>query len=396
MPKDNETLKELRTDLRYLWIHRHGNETPAAISDTIDALYPKLKPLIVKRIKLSETVWRLLVTLPPGLGYAEFKRYEQLFADATGGHVEITKHGKTVMMEVLTEELKIMYPFTLWDPSNYDSMYLPIPFGMSATGIIVRDLTDFPHCFIAGETNFGKSNMLHVIANSIILNRPETMVYIIDLKRTEFSYLRDYALCVSELKEALTVLKALNSELDKRLKILEFARCVKIQKYLKKGGEMPFVVLIVDELAELKDKACQESLERLGRLGRACGIHLVAATQRPSSKLYETFGDIKALFACRMCFLVADAINSNMVLDSDRAAYLPAIKGRAIYKWGLDIHEVQTLFLDPDDAEEMLTQKFGSMPKVVNPFADLDESSKMLPPRQRPLLPAGKGRSARH
>lgn len=374
-------IDELKKDLRQLWIHRKGNETPAAIADTIDAKYKDLKPLITKRIKLSENAWRLLLTLPPGLAYADLKKLEHLFADATGGHVEISKHGRTVMMEVLTEELKTNYPFSLWEPEKFKDMYLPIPFGMSATGLIVRDLADFPHCFIAGETNFGKSNMLHVIANSVILNRPETRVAIIDLKRTEFAYLRDYALCVSELKHALTVLKALNKELDNRLRILEANRCVKIQKFLKRGGKMPYIVLIVDELAELRDKASQEALERLGRLGRACGIHLVAATQRPSSKLYETFGDIKALFACRMCFMVADAINSNMVLDSDRAAYLPAIKGRAIYKWGLDMHEVQTLFLDPDEAQELLDKKFGNMLRMVTPFAELEQPRKRLAPR---------------
>lgn len=115
---------------------------------------------------------------------------------------------------------------------------------------------------------------------------------------------------------------------------------------------MPYIVLIIDEWADLPEDA-QDNLWRLLRMGRFVGVHVIAATQRPSSKVFEKFGDLKAMFLGRICFVVADVINSRMILDSDEAAHLPAIKGRAIYKCGLEKLEVQTLLLEPDEAMKL-------------------------------------------
>ncbi|BAE83953.1 FtsK/SpoIIIE domain-containing protein [Desulfitobacterium hafniense] len=391
--ENQNPIEEIREGLKYLWIHRNGNEVHAAVADTIEAKYLKLKPLIVKKIKLADNAFRFLINLPAGLGYAEFKKLEPLFADATGGSVDISKHGKTITMDVMTEELKASYPYSLFDAGQYGGMYLPFPVGMSAKGLIVRDLTEYPHFFLGGETNYGKSNGLHVIANSILLHRPETFVAIVDPKSTEFSYLDGRALVVDEMNKVGVLLMKLNQVMDERKKILKAAHCVKIQKYLEKSYEMPFIVLIIDEWADLPDDV-QEHLWRLLRMGRFVGIHIVAATQRPSSKTFEKFGDMKAMFYGRMSFVVADELNSRMILDNDRAAHLPAIKGRAIYKCGLECLEVQMLYLDPEEAEKMLNSQNIAY-KVVN-HIELDESPKMLPPRQRFALSAGKGRGPKH
>lgn len=378
MAKQQNVIEEVRDQIKYLFLHRKGNDVHAAVQDVINALYSKdeLKPLIKQKSKQGD-VWEFLLTLPPGTGFAEFKKKTPLFADATGGSVVIEKRGKIVSMEVMAEELKKNYPFSLYDPEKYEDMYLPLPLGMSAKGLIVRDLTDYPHFFTGGETNFGKSNELHVFANSILLYRPETFMIIVDPKSTEFAYLNGRALVVDEMKDVGQLLEKLNDELDKRKKILKAANCVKIQKYLKKGYEMGFIVLIVDEWADLPEDV-QDDLWRLLRMGRFVGIHVIAATQRPSSKTFEKFGDMKAMFYGRLSFVVADVINSRMIIDSDEAAYLPAIKGRAIYKCGLETIEMQTLLLDPEDAIKLYKDKIPD--KVVNPIA-INQPRKMLPPR---------------
>lgn len=376
MHQETNPIEEIRENLKSIWLHRKGNETHAAINDVIDVKYRDLKPLITKKIKIAENAWRFLITLPPGIGYSDFKKLEPLFVDATVGSVEITKHGKTVIMEVLGEELKTNYPYSLFDWNKYSDMYLPLPIGMSAKGLIVRDLTDYPHFFTGGETNFGKSNTLHVFANSILLSRPDTFMAIIDPKSTEFPYLNGRALVVDDMNLVEVLLKKLNDEMDKRKKLLKAANCVKIQKYLKKGYEMGFVVIIVDEWADLPEDV-QDPLWRLLRMGRFVGIHVIAATQRPSSKIFEKFGDMKAMFYGRLSFVVADTLNSRMILDCDDAAYLPAIKGRAIYKCGLEKLEVQTLYLDPEDAIKLHE---GISYKVVRPI-EIDKPQKRLPPR---------------
>lgn len=360
-------IEEIRDSIKSIWLHRKSNQTHANVQDVIDALYPKdnLKPLITNK-KREGDVWKFTIFLPAGIGFEKFKKDSNLFADATGGHVHIEKRGKIVTMEVMTEDLKKSYPFSLFDPKKYEDMFLPIPIGMSAKGLIVRDITSYPHLLIAGETNYGKSNALHLIANSTLLYRPETFVIIIDPKSVEFSYLNDKALVIDEMDMVGVLLKELNKEMDKRKKILKNASCVKISKYLKKGFEMHFITLIIDEWADLSENV-QDDLWRLLRMGRFVGIHVIAATQRPSSKVFEKFGDLKAMFLGRLCFVVADAINSRMILDSDEASYLPAIAGRAIYKCGLEKMEVQTLFLDPDEAEKLYKNN-DNICRVVNPI----------------------------
>ncbi|KKQ05064.1 MAG: FtsK/SpoIIIE family protein [Candidatus Moranbacteria bacterium GW2011_GWF1_36_4] len=377
MEKQN-AIEEVRDSLKYLWLHRKGNDAHAAVQDVIDAKYPKkeLKPLILKKIKDGDS-WRFLINLPPGTGFLEFKKISNLFSDAIGGSVHIEKRGKVVTMEVIMKELEKHYPFSEFDASKYPDMYLPFPIGRSAKGLIVRDLAKYPHFFLGGETDFGKSNMLHVIANSILLYRPESFVIIVDPKSTEFAYLDDKALVIDEMGDVGELLEKLNEEMDKRKKILKSKRCVKISKYLDKGFQMDFITLIIDEWADLPEEV-QVDLWRLLRMGRFVGIHVVAATQRPSSKIFDRLGDMKAMFLGRMSFITADAINSRMILDCDDSAFLPAIRGRAIYKCGLEMMEVQTLFLDPEEAEKLYK---GTAPrKVVNPIA-IEQLPKMLPPR---------------
>lgn len=382
--------------LRYIYIRRKG-PVYAAISDVIDDQYPKEpRPLIVKQIPLNKekTAYRFLIHLPPGKGFDEFKKKERLFADATGGTILIEMRGTTVIMEVLTEKLKTEYPFSLFDFSKYGDMYLPIPIGMSAKGLLVRDLAEYPHFFPGGETNFGKSNFLHTLAASILLSRPDSYLIIVDPKSTEFAYLENYALVVDEMEKVRTLFQQLNDEMDKRKKILKKAKCVKVQKYLKKGGEMPFIVVIIDELAELQDKEAIDLLWRLLRMGRFTGIHIVAATQRPSSKVFDNFGDIKAMFLGRLAFICADSINSHIILDNDRAAHLEAIKGRAIYKCGLEMLEVQTLFLDPEVAEKLLENSSDGRVRKVDYFTH--QSQEVLPPRQSFALPPGTMSGPKH
>lgn len=132
---------------------------------------------------------------------------------------------------------------------------------------------------------------------------------------------------------------------------------VKTQDY---PSELPFIVLFVDELAELQDEQCQTQLNRILRLGRAAGFCVVCATQRPSSTIFQKFGDSKAMFAATMCFHVRDEINSRMVLDNPRAALIANNPGRAIYQWEQEL-EVQTMFLSVKKAKELLSAVEGGM-----------------------------------
>jgi len=375
--KQQNVVEEVVDQLKYFWNHRKSQEVRAAIQDVIDKKYKEGDRPTIKQTDKKADTWTFILILPPATGFLEFQKLSVLFQDATGGSVHIEKRGRTVSMEVMTEELKDSYPYSMFDASLYHKMCLPFPVGKSAKGLIVRDLVEYPHILIAGETNYGKSNKLHVMANSILLHRPETHLVIIDPKSTEFDYLGEMALVVDEMEKVKSLFEELNREMDKRKKILKGASCAKIKKYHEKGHAMPYIVLMIDEWADLPEDA-QDSLWRLLRMGRFVGVHVIAATQRPSSKVFEKFGDLKAMFLGRICFVVADVINSRMILDSDEAAHLPAIKGRAIYKCGLEKLEVQTLLLEPDEAIKMYQ---GVIPcHLVSPF-QISEPIKALKAR---------------
>lgn len=368
-------LDEVKEGIKYVWVHRKGNEAQAAISDAIDALYnKKLKPLIVRKGKKKDPI-TLDINLPPGLAYSDFKKKETIFADAVGGTVRIDKRGKKVTMQVSMNEIKKEYPYA-FDPSLFEG-FLPVHFGFSAIGQIVKDLTGMPNLIIAGHPGAGKSNFIHTLIMDLLLNKNTTVhISVFDFKRLEYTYLKEHVLLVTDIEQAKKVFVAINNHLTERLDVLEAVGVVNLQEYIESGKtDLPFLVLVVDELAEMQDEDCQTMLNRILRLGRAAGICVVCATQRPSSTMFKAFGDSKAMFSGTMCFHVRDAVNSQMLLDSDRAALIPQIKGRGIYQWDDEL-EVQTMKLLVKDAKKLLKdiQPLGVMPVAI-------ESPKRLPPR---------------
>jgi S-DNA-T family DNA segregation ATPase FtsK/SpoIIIE len=375
LSKQQNVIEEVRDQLKYLFLHRKGNDAHAAVQDVIDAIWPKdPKPKIMKKIKISGEAYKFLITLGPGLGYKEFKAKEQLFADAMGGTVQVEKRGKVITMQASTTEIKHEYPYS-FDPNQHKG-YLPTHFGHSAIGEVIKDIADMPNLILAGHPGAGKSNFIHGLIMGLLLNKKtDIRTVVFDFKRLEYSYLRDHVLLVTDCDKALAVFDAINNNLDKRLDTLESAGCVKIQDYLEQGNEMPFLVIVIDELAEMYDEDCQTAFNRLLRLGRAAGICVVCATQRPSSTMMKAFGDSKAMFAGTMCFHVRDGINSRMLLDNENAALIPSIPGRGIYQWDTEL-ETQGMVLPVKKARQLLKDI-----DRVEVMHFVEQPQKRLPPR---------------
>jgi len=351
--KKQNVVEEVRDQLKYLFLHRKGNDVHAAVQDVIDVHWAKdPKPKILRKIKLSKDAYKFIIALGAGLGYKDFKSKEQLFADAMGGCAQIEKRGKVIIMQASTIEIKKEYPYS-FDPSQFKG-YLPVHFGHSSIGEIVKDLADMPNLIIAGHPGAGKSNFIHGLIMGLLLNeRTDIRTVVFDFKRLEYSYLRDHVLLVTQEEEALKVLAAINKNLDERLYLLESRGCVKIQDYLDQGHSLPFLVVVIDELAEMHDEECQTALNRILRLGRAAGVCVVCATQRPSSTMMKAFGDSKAMFSGTLCFHVRDGINSRMLLDNENASLIPSIPGRGIYQWDTEL-ETQSMFLPIKKARQLL------------------------------------------
>ncbi len=210
---------------------------------------------------------------------------------------------------------------------------LCLALGKGAGGeAVVADLSRMPHLLIAGATGSGKTVCLNAIICCLLLHNPpgEVRLIMVDPKRVEltpFNSIPHLATpVIVDTNKALTTLRWLNQEMDRRYQQLATASARNIESYNrnKKGDErLPYLVLIIDELADLMMTGFDEVehiLCRLAQLARATGIHLVVATQRPSVDVVT--GLIKANFPTRVSFAVTSQVDSRTILDSGGAEKL--------------------------------------------------------------------------
>jgi len=192
---------------------------------------------------------------------------------------------------------------------------------------VFADLASMPHILIAGATGSGKSICLNTIVLSLLYRRrPDELKFLmIDPKRVELSIFRDiphlYVPIINDAKTANNSLKKLVKEMEDRYKVLAAAGVRNIEAYNQKSDAlMPYVVVVVDELADLMMAAArevEESVIRLAQLARGVGIHLILATQRPSVDVIT--GLIKANMPSRIAFQVSSKVDSRIILDMDGA-----------------------------------------------------------------------------
>lgn len=245
----------------------------------------------------------------------------------------VTKEG-VIRMEVMVEEQRIVpFEYVIDSPDFLNNnAKLPLALGQCRNGeTLVADLAEMPHLLISGSTGSGKSIMLHSIINSLLMAKHSVNLALIDPKRVEFSYysklLNLHGPIARSVDASIDALNKLIKEMEKRFQRLE-KYGVRDINGLK--GRMPFIVVIIDELADLmmaSKKEVQELVCRLAQKSRACGIHLVIATQRPSVDVIT--GVIKANFPARISCQVSAAIDSRVVLDRNGAETLVG-KGDAI------------------------------------------------------------------
>ena len=202
---------------------------------------------------------------------------------------------------------------------------LPIALGQDTGGSpVVLDLAALPHMLIAGATGSGKSVCINSIVASFLLTKtPEQLrILMVDPKRVELTPFNGIPHLVGpvivDAEEVNTALRGLIREMLGRYKMMEEVGARNIEGYNKRAKEkMPFLVLIVDELADLMMVAgfeVEQNLVRLAQLGRATGIHLVLATQRPSVNVVT--GLLKANIPARAAFAVASQVDSRVILDA--------------------------------------------------------------------------------
>ncbi|NLI01445.1 MAG: DNA translocase FtsK [Chthonomonadales bacterium] len=293
----------------------------------------------VVEIAHGPTVTRYEVQLAPGIKVARITSLADNLAmalEAINVRVEAPIPGKSAIgVEVPNANAAIVsLKECIESPVFRDSeSKLTFALGKDVAGEIkVADLARMPHLLIGGSTNSGKSVCLNSLIASIVFRaRPDEVRFLmVDPKRVELTMWEGIPHLVypvvREVKQAAGILRAAIMEMDKRYDLLAAAGARNIQSYNEKvpeGERMPYLVIVIDELADLMAQAGQEiegSIERLAHLARATGIHLVIATQRPSVDVIT--GTIKANIPSRIAFACIQAVDSRTILDRNGAERL--------------------------------------------------------------------------
>ncbi|MFM7020369.1 MAG: DNA translocase FtsK 4TM domain-containing protein, partial [Aquirufa sp.] len=278
---------------------------------------------------------------------------------------------------------------------------LPITLGKTISNeIFVTDLAKMPHLLMAGATGQGKSVGLNMLLTSLIYKKhPSTLKFVlVDPKKVELSLFnkleRHFLAClpdsaeaiITDTKKVVATLNSLCKEMDMRYDKLKDAGCRNIKEYNQKfinrrlnpneHDFMPYIVLVIDELADLMltaGKEVEHPIARLAQLARAIGIHLVVATQRPSVNVIT--GTIKANFPARLSFKVMSKIDSRTILDAGGADQLVGM-GDMLLSMGSEVIRLQCAFVDTPEVEEIcdfIGNQQGYTSAYLLPEPDSDE-----------------------
>jgi S-DNA-T family DNA segregation ATPase FtsK/SpoIIIE len=268
-------------------------------------------------------------------------------------------------------------------------MDLPIGFGKTISNeVFVADLAKMPHLLMAGATGQGKSVGLNAILVSLLYKKHPSQIkfVLVDPKKVELNIYKtierhflakipgDQDAIITDTKLVVHTLNSLCKEMDDRYDLLKDAQVRNLREYNAKFISrrlpptdkiehrfLPYIVVVIDELADLMmtaGKEVEHPIARLAQLARAIGIHLILATQRPSLNIIT--GTIKANFPARVAFRVSQKIDSRTILDANGADQLIG-KGDMLFSNGNDLIRLQCAFVDTPEVEK-ITEFIGNQP----------------------------------
>ncbi|MEX0986334.1 MAG: DNA translocase FtsK 4TM domain-containing protein [Bacteroidales bacterium] len=359
-------------------------ETLASYKIKID----KIKATIGPTVTLYEIV------PAPGIRISKIKNLEDdiaLSLAALGIRIIAPIPGKgTIGIEVPNQTPRLVAMKTILGSRKFQESDFELAIALGKTisnETFTFDLTKMPHLLVAGATGQGKSVGLNAIIASLLYKKhPAQLKFVmIDPKKVElslFSRIENHFLAkledteeaiITDTQKVISTLNALCAEMDERYDLLQMAHVRNIKEYNKKFIDrrlnpekghryMPFIVVVIDEFADLimtAGRSIETPISRLAQLARAIGIHLVIATQRPTTNIIT--GVIKANFPARIAFRVSSGIDSRTILDGPGADQLIG-RGDMLFMSGNEPVRIQCAFIDTpeiDDLTEFISEQKG-------------------------------------
>jgi len=302
----------------------------------------------------------------------------------------------TIGIEVPNKKPQIVSMESVLNTKKFQNskMNLPLCLGKTITNeVFMVDLTKLPHLLVAGATGMGKSVGLNAIITSLLYKKhPNELKFVlVDPKKVEFSIYNKIAPhymaalpenedepIITDVQKVVRTLNSLCKLMDHRYDLLKKAQVRKIDEYndkfihhklrLTDGHEyMPYIVVIIDEFGDLimtAGKEIEAPIARIAQLARAVGIHMIIATQRPTTKIIT--GNIKANFPGRMAFRVSAQVDSRTILDRTGADQL-AGRGDMLFLAGTEPVRVQCAFIDTPEIEAVCDY-IANQPGPVDPM----------------------------
>ena len=420
-----EAYSSSRVEVSNEELARNNNKIRATLANY------KIQVVDVKAV-MGPTVTLYKVYPAPGVQIAQIKRLQEDIAVSLNAKgVRVITLSDSVGIEVANDRSSIVpLKALLNDDAFRESKYeLPVAIGYTIQQKVkVFDLSDAPHLLVAGATKQGKSVGLNVIINSLLYSRhPSELRFVfIDPKMVEFSayaqllhhylaVLPDAAdedeeaenAIVKKPKDAEKILRSLCIEMDERYELLAKAGANNIKNYNARYKErklnpnnghrfLPYLVVVVDEYADLTmttgaspdaraaSRSITNSIIRLAQKGRAAGLHVILATQRPSVDVIS--GIIKSNFPMRIAFRVASRIDSMTILDAPGAEKLIG-KGDMLFSAGIDTERIQCGYISSEEIDS-ITEFIGDqkgwgksyntpyyLPSPADPAAEGGEST---------------------
>lgn len=388
-------------------LEQYQNEGGSVMDDELEANKKKIVKTLanyqidIQKIKatIGPTVTLYEIVPAPGIRISKIKNLEDdiaLSLSALGIRIIAPIPGKgTIGIEVPNQNPQIVSMRSVLASDRFQTAKYELPIGIGKTisnECFVADLAKMPHLLMAGATGQGKSVGLNAIITSLLYRKhPSQLKFVlVDPKKVEltlFSKIERHFLAklpgaeeaiITDTRMVVRTLTSLTIEMDNRYELLKDAQVRNIKEYNTKfiarklnpqhGHRfLPYIVLVVDEFADLimtAGKEIETPIARLAQLARAIGIHLIIATQRPSVNIIT--GTIKANFPARIAFRVSSRIDSRTILDSGGADQLIG-RGDMLLSTGSDLIRLQCAFIDTPEIDK-LTEFIGNQRAYPDAF----------------------------